>query len=330
MRPRLHTISLTSEDPDARVEVRLELPGRDPLQGRARGATSELGHARAAAEATLQALGELLSDTRLSLDEVVLHEGAEGRWVTVLVTVLGRAGVERLVGSALVEGGVHRAAVHATLQACNRRLGHASELDAAPSEVVPEAWRDPLTVLVGTLRLLRRHVDELDSADHMAMLDRSVAAADRLADTLAGRGRTSPATTSPPVVDLGATLAGAVTAVADDDEVRVDCPTDLRVVAAPTDLHRMVVGGISAVLQHGVPPVEVEAQADGPWVHVAVRGAGDAPPAAERDLHGMRAGRTPELGLEVVRLLAEANGGAAAVEADGTHVHAVRLRLPAG
>ncbi len=335
MRPRLHTIDLTTAPLGARVEVQLELPGRAPLRGTATGAATDLGQARTGAEATIGALRDLLPQVRLTLDEVVVHDGAEGRWVTVLATALGRHGVERLVGSALVEGGVHRAAVLATLQACNRRLGHpggggrtaddheaqaGATAAASTGLAAPAGWRDPMAVLLGTLRLLRRHVDELDDTERLGLLDAGIQAADRLVGTLDD----APAPRSCRVAPV---MARAVETVGAEGPVHVDCPAHVHAAADPEDLHRMVATGVEAVRRHTAAPVAVDVDVTGPWVRITVRDDdGDGPSPAGPDV-GADA-RAAGLGLEVVRLLAEANGGAAAIEGTDLQVQAIRVRLP--
>lgn len=336
MRPRLHTIDLTTESPVARVAVELDLPGRAPLRGTATDAATAAGQARAGAQATIAALRELLPQVRLVLDEVVVHQGVEGRWVTVLATALGRVGVERLVGSALVEGGVHRAAVHATLQACNRRLGHPADGDpaaredqaggaAATGSPEPVGWRDPMAVLLGTLRLLRRHVDELDDTERLGLLDAGIAAADRLVGTLGGAP--APAAASRQSCRVETVVARAAASVAEPGRVRVDCPSDVHAAADADDLHRLVATGLDAVRRQVSCPVAVDVVVAGPWVQITVHA--DDEVATELADGGRAADpRTAGLGLEVVRLLAEANGGAATIDGVGSTVQTVRVRLP--
>ena len=338
MRPQLQTIALTSAPPGARVEVQLGLPGHGDLRGEGEGSATELGQATAAAEATVRALGEVLPDVRLTVDEVVAQAGSDATWVTVLVTAMGRSGVERLVGSALVEAGMHRAAVHATLHACNRRLLH---LGVAPPEVVPvtppdadtaasrSGVRDAAAVLLGYLRVLRRHADELTAPARLTLLDRSIVAADRL---VAAADPDVPPRPAPPAAHTSSVHGAVTRALADVPStagvVVADCPADLHAVTDPQDLHRMLRAALEALLHHGTHPVTLRADAADGWVRIEVRGAGGAPPP-DRDLrHAMRTGRDPGPGLELLRLLAETNGGTARVEADGAHVHAVRLHLP--
>ena len=339
MRPQLQTIALTSAPPGARVEVQLGLPGHRDLHGEAEGRATELGQATAAAAATVRALGEVLPDVRLTVDDVVAQTGSDATWVTVLVTAMGRSGVERLVGSALVEAGMHRAAVHATLHACNRRLLHlgTSRAEVAPVVSPPDAAaassrsgaRDAAAVLLGYLRVLRRHADELTEPARLTLLDRSIVAADRL---VAAADIDAAPLPRPPAVHTSSVHAAVTRALADvpgtDQDVVADCPLDLRATAAPQDLHRMLRAGLEALLHHGAPPVTLRADAVDGWVRIEVRGAGGAPPPDRDRRHAMRTGRDPGPGLELLRLLAETNGGTARVEADGVHVHAVRLHLP--
>lgn len=341
MRPRLQTIALTDDPSGSRVEVRLDLPGHPDLHGEATGGATELAQAGAAAHATLRALAEVLPDVRLTVDDVVAQTGGDATWVTVLVTALGSSGIERLVGSALVEAGMHRAAVHATLHACNRRLLHLGvtpPVEATPrvvTDTVPPpsprpGVRDTASVLLGYLRLLRRHVDELDDRDRLTLLDRSIVAADRLVDAADPDVQGGPRPDTVALVQHA--VAGAVADVAAPaGDVVAHCPPDLHASADPGDLRRMLATGIATVLHHGTRPATVRAVAADPWVHIEVHGTADDPQTEQpdRDLrHSMRAGRDPGPGLALVRVLAEASGGTAAIESDGTHLHRVRLRVP--
>lgn len=124
-RPVFEGLALDRQELDAAVTVTLRWQGRQ-VSGQATGLASSRHAPRTAAEATLAALRELLPPTvRVQLEWLEAAEvGApRERLVQAAVTVLTPAEENAHVGSALVRGDVREAAVRATLDAVNRRLG---------------------------------------------------------------------------------------------------------------------------------------------------------------------------------------------------------------
>ncbi|MDI3299451.1 MAG: hypothetical protein QJR08_09815 [Bacillota bacterium] len=118
-------VSLEEQAPAATLWP-LDPPGKlaGPFRGSAEGVHSGRGMLRVAAEATLAALNQAVDpQVRFFLEEAG-EGGIAGRRL-ILVSVLLRTSrsEEPLVGSALLAGDPVRAAVNATLAACNRRLG---------------------------------------------------------------------------------------------------------------------------------------------------------------------------------------------------------------
>lgn len=115
-RPAFRRVVLSSSDITSEAEVVLE-----GTVGRAEGKKTTHG-LQVVAQATLEAVHQILGEERFNLRDASLVTGAAGQAVLVFV----EAGDEQMVGAALVrEGPVSEVAVRATLDAVNRRLGPA-------------------------------------------------------------------------------------------------------------------------------------------------------------------------------------------------------------
>lgn len=362
VRPRLHTVTVTAEPLTVRVEVALELAGQQAL-GTSSGPPTEVGAARAAAHATLGALERRVEGLRLGVDEVVVHHAGAHQWVTVVVSVLTRAGVEQLVGSALTGGDAPAAAVRATLQACNRRLeslvdgtaplanqtrGVGQDAPSSPPQgaelagIVAHQLRGPVTNLYGYLQVVRTHFDTLDDRSRGAMLDRSIAGCRRLLGrlenllALADQEHPVPATRRERVQVHAVARQALADVPGPTDEIENRCPQQLHVWADPDHLVQVLGNYLDNALRHGAPPVVIDALVVGGSVEVAVTDAG--PGMDEHAMaqlfdppHGRPPGATAGtgLGLYIARLLAHANGDSVDVRRAVPNGTRASIRLPA-
>ena len=126
--------------------------------------------------------------------------------------------------------------------------------------------------------------------------------------------------------------------LAPPDHVETACPPGLTVRADSTRLAQILTNYLSNALKYGAPPVGIEASDDGDAVEIRVRDHG---PGVPEDFvprlfekFSRANGRPAEatgtgLGLAVVRLLAEAQGGRAWYE-PGPQGSCFCVRLPAG
>lgn len=121
-RPSIARMHLVSSGLDVTASVTLSSAERTAV-GEARGAASQSGVHRAVASATLRAVEELVDGlVRFELDHIEITPMGNERTVLVSLTLLTKAGTERLTGAAGVREDVRQAVIRATLDALNRRL----------------------------------------------------------------------------------------------------------------------------------------------------------------------------------------------------------------
>ncbi|HZE40274.1 MAG TPA: hypothetical protein VE172_15830, partial [Stackebrandtia sp.] len=107
---------------ESTVEVGLTVNGARAV-GRSTGPAVDWHILRAAADATVDAIGVLLGrSARVVVEHASIETAGPGRVAVVTVLLLTEEGSERLAGAAPVDGDRRQAIVHATLQALNRRL----------------------------------------------------------------------------------------------------------------------------------------------------------------------------------------------------------------
>ena len=121
-RPTIQRMHLVSSGLDVTATVTLSY-GDDTALGEATGTATQSGVQRAVALATLRSVEQLLATpTRFELEHIEIAPMGRERTVVVALTMLGRAGSERLTGAAAVREDVRQAVIRATLDALNRRL----------------------------------------------------------------------------------------------------------------------------------------------------------------------------------------------------------------
>lgn len=115
--------------PNGDCEARVTLGWRDlpPVTGESRGHGSEPGELRAAAQATLNALSEVVRGTAFELLGVKAVKAFDASVVIVSVAVTGQEAGPRLVGSSLTEAELPRGAALAVLNATNRLVTRRAE-----------------------------------------------------------------------------------------------------------------------------------------------------------------------------------------------------------
>jgi hypothetical protein len=121
-RPSIHRMHLVSSGLDVTATVTLSYAGTIAA-GEATGTATQSGVQRAVALATLRSVEQLLATpARFELEHIEVAPMGRDRTVVVSLTMLGRAGSERLTGAAAVREDVRQAVIRATLDALNRRL----------------------------------------------------------------------------------------------------------------------------------------------------------------------------------------------------------------
>lgn len=206
--------------------------------------------------------------------------------------------------------------------------------------------RGPITAIIGFGSLMLQRWNETSDDDRrkfVEVIERQAGHLARLVDDLlvVSRIETGDVEAHVEEVLVGRFLEQTVEQfVQDGSEIRVSCrPKDLKVLADPDHLHRILSNYLSNALKYGKPPIEAQALAAGEWVELRVRDHGegipqDLVPRLFEKFTRSHAGRGQEkgtgLGLSIVRGLALANGGEAWYEPNekGT-CFAVRLPSPA-
>jgi two-component system, OmpR family, sensor kinase len=205
--------------------------------------------------------------------------------------------------------------------------------------------RTPLSVMKTELEAaLRRAGDDpehrasllaaLEETDHLAQL-----ADDLLLLAQAGEGRLS---VRPETVDVRELLQQTRDRFADrarerGREIRVHAPRALTMRADPLRLRQALGNLVDNALRHGAGDIDLSARAfdEGLEIEVADRGPGFPDEMASRAFErfargdGARTRGGAGLGLAIVRAIAEAHGGSAAIADRGKAGAAVDLRLPA-
>lgn len=204
--------------------------------------------------------------------------------------------------------------------------------------------RGPISAVVGFASLMLQRWDETSDEqrrEFIEIIKRQAEHLTRLVDDLLWVSRIETGAVEAHIEELlvGPVLEQSVEDfVGTDREIRVSCPEDLKVLADPEHLHRIVSNYISNALKYGEPPVETEASEAGPWVEVRVRDHGKGVPDElmprlfqkfARAATAHKKERGTGLGLSIVLGLARANGGEAWYEPNGGGVvFAIRLPNP--
>lgn len=183
--------------------------------------------------------------------------------------------------------------------------------------------------------------DELGDADlpggrHLLdLLDRQLGRLRRLVDMFltAQRLEAGSLRVRRQIVDAAA-LARQVVSDGGFDDVSVDVPPGVRLVADPDHVSQILWNLLGNARRHGQPPIRLTVEERDDVVVVAVGDAGPGVPAELRpELFGRfvrdAASHGSGLGLSIVRGLARANGGDAAYVPGAPGEHAFQVQLPA-
>lgn len=118
----LERIQVITSGFDSTVEVALALDGARAV-GRSSAPAVEWHTMRAAAEATVDAVGVLIGkEAKVVVEHASIERAGSVHVALVVVLLLTEAGTEQLAGAAPVSGDRRQAVVHATLSALNRRI----------------------------------------------------------------------------------------------------------------------------------------------------------------------------------------------------------------
>lgn len=121
-RPAIGSIMVRTAGNETEALVTVAATGGHLFEGRAVGPSGAAHRFRLVAEATLNALGELLGSTADVESSQVVPAGSREVALTVLSVVVPRLGEQLLTGSAMVRGDESEAVARSVLDALNRRL----------------------------------------------------------------------------------------------------------------------------------------------------------------------------------------------------------------
>jgi hypothetical protein len=121
-RPAIGSIMVRTAGNETEALVTVSATGGHLFEGRAVGPSGSAHRFRLVAEATLNALGELLGSTADVESSQVVAAGSREVALTVLSVVVPRLGEQLLTGSAMVRGDESEAVARSVLDALNRRL----------------------------------------------------------------------------------------------------------------------------------------------------------------------------------------------------------------
>ncbi len=121
-RPAIGSIMVRTAGNEAEALVTVAATGGHLFDGRAVGPSGAAHRCRLVAQATLNALEELLGSTASVESAQVVAAGARDVAMTVLTVLVPRLGEQLLTGSALVRGDESEAVARSVLDALNRRL----------------------------------------------------------------------------------------------------------------------------------------------------------------------------------------------------------------
>lgn len=193
------------------------------------------------------------------------------------------------------------------------------------AEVALHQFKGPLTALIGYTSLLRQGGPRLSPNEFVHLIDRVHALSARLVRTArafivltqpeAAAAQARPVATN--VRESVEIAVADVEGVLDEPlDVTLSIPPDLEVYADPEHVTEMFYSYVLNAAQHGLPPIEVVAEAIGGSAEILVcdAGSGVAEDAVETLFEeGLRANHEKQrgLGLAIVRRLARLNGGGA-------------------
>lgn len=121
-RPAIGSIMIRTSGPQAEALVSITSTGGHVFEGRMVGPGSATHRCRLVAQATLNALEELLGSTADVESSQIVSAGHREAALTVLAVTVPRLGDQLLTGSALVRGDESEAVARSVLDALNRRL----------------------------------------------------------------------------------------------------------------------------------------------------------------------------------------------------------------
>jgi PAS domain S-box-containing protein len=227
------------------------------------------------------------------------------------------------------------------LQQANEELRQADELKSQFVAMASHEFRTPLTSVLGFASTMLKRWEILGDDDKKYQLGIIREQAERLSRLVGelltmSKIEANAVEVRPERVPVRAAVTGAVSTFGEDGTgIRVEAPEDLKIVADPDHVQQILTNYIANAMNHGAPPITIEAAPQDGWVEITVNDQGPGVPEGfvprlfERFARATSTPGSTGLGLSIVRGLARAQGGDAWYEPGVPRGARFGVRLPA-
>lgn len=231
------------------------------------------------------------------------------------------------------------------LERLNAELASANQAIRDFVSVASHDLRGPLTSILGFVSTIRKRsaeIDETRKQEFLGIVESQARRLNRLVEDLLTVSKIEAGAVEARIQEiyLGRALVENVRGLGEgSDEILVASgPPELRVLADPDHLHRILQNYLTNALKYGAPPIEAACTEVGDWAEIRVCDSGEGVPEefiprlfekfARAEGRAAVAKEGTGLGLSIVRGLARANGGDAWYEPNRPHGSCFAVRLP--
>ena len=226
------------------------------------------------------------------------------------------------------------------LQQANEELRQADELKSQFVAMASHEFRTPLTSVLGFATTMLKRWEALGDDDkryQLGIIREQAERLSRLVDEMLTMSKieANAVDVRPERIAVREALTGVVSAFGEDGTgIRVEAPEDLKVLADPDHVQQILTNYIANAVNHGAPPIAIEATPRNGWVEITVQDEGPGVPEGfvprlfERFARATSTPGSTGLGLSIVKGLARAQGGEAWYEPGVPRGARFGVRLP--